>query len=100
MVILQQLVVGDVLADLDVEVELEVRPVEAPFEHPGHLLGAGMVGCDTGADESPRGRELLEHLDLDVRTFEQFTRRVAGRGAAPTTATRSVPRSRRAESPA
>ena len=62
-VVLEQLVVRDVRPDLDVEVEPETVLGGDPVEQPGDPFGGLMIGCDTGADQSVGGRQLLEDVD-------------------------------------
>ena len=79
----RELLVADVGADLDVAVEAEAGHPRRPLEHTGHRLDLRMVRRDAEADESPRGRQPVEHVDLDDRILaaQQLARRVEARRA-------------------
>ena len=66
----EQLVVVDVAAHLDVEVQGERLATERPLERLGDSLRPGMVGRDAAADQAPGGRQPVEHLHLDIRALE------------------------------
>ena len=80
-VVLEQLGVGDVAADLDVEVHVRARVVVRPREHVEQPLGVGVVGSHPGPHEPARDREPVEHRDLARRRRQQLPRGVRGRGA-------------------
>ncbi len=82
-VVVEQFRVGEVAADLGVEVQREGVATEGPLERLGDGLRAGMVGGDSGTDQTERCRQPLEHLDLDIGSIEQFLRRIAGCGPGP-----------------
>ena len=63
----RQLLVRDVPPDLDVAEEAEPGSRGDPLEGARHRLDVRMVGRDTEADEPPRGRQALDHVDLDRR---------------------------------
>jgi hypothetical protein len=81
-VVREQLLVGQVTAHLHVEVKAEVRGPGRPLERPRDALGPLMVGGDPGAHEPPRGRQPVQHLDLDgVAVGEEVSRSVGARRA-------------------
>jgi hypothetical protein len=57
--------VAAVLADLDVAEEAELLPPGGLLVDPRDRLDLRMVGRDAGADEPERGRQAIEHVDLD-----------------------------------
>ena len=50
----QQIGVGDPGADLHIEMAVQPGVGEPALEHPDHILGGLMVGCDSGPDEAER----------------------------------------------
>ena len=66
-VALRELVGGYVFADGHVAEEVEPRVLGRLLESPAHRLDFGVVGGHSGADQTPRGGEHLEHVDHDVR---------------------------------
>ena len=76
---------GDVGADVDVAEELKTLTGGGLLVHADHRLDLRVVRGDPGADEPERGREPIEHVDLDrdVLAFEQVLGGVkAGRARA------------------
>jgi hypothetical protein len=82
-VVPQQFLVGDVLADCHVEVAMHVSFAHCRTELIGDTLRARMIGGDTGAHQPVRGGQALEHVDLHARFGGQFHRGVTGRGTGP-----------------
>src|ERR1700751_2066033 len=60
----QQILVGNVAADLDVEVAAESKAGECGIEEVDHRLGVLMIRCDSRAHEAKRGREALKQIHL------------------------------------
>ena len=71
-VVRQQIVVTQMLADLDVEEEPEFAPTGDPVEQRGDPLGGLVVRCHPGAHQSVRGGQLLEDIDPHAVLGEQF----------------------------
>ena len=76
-VVRQQFVVRDMFADFDIQVAGKPVVLEGRGEHVRHRLRSAVIGCNAGTHEAPRGRQLVEHLDLDVRPIQQGERRIA-----------------------
>ncbi len=65
-VVLEELVVRDVAADLDVEADGRALVAGDRVEHRRRVLGAEVVRRDTVAYETVRRREAIDDRDLDV----------------------------------
>ncbi len=76
----EQFVVRDVGAHLDVEVALGVLVSDGAAEQVADRLGALVIRCHTGPDETERRREAIEDVDLDTGTGSELHRGVAGGG--------------------
>ena len=61
----REVFVVQVAADLDVAEEAEARLVGDPLERARDRLQLRVVGRDAEPDEPPRGRQPLDHVDLD-----------------------------------
>ncbi len=77
-VVREQFLVADVGAHLDVEPALALLVAEGAAEQLTDGLGALVVRGDTGADESVRGGQTVEDVDLDAGPAGQLQRGVAG----------------------
>src|SRR5271155_5082864 len=62
----EQILTGDVLAEMDVAEEPEARVHGGLLVHAGDRLDLRVVGRDARADESPWRRQALEHVDLEA----------------------------------
>jgi hypothetical protein len=56
----QQVLMGEVAADLDIQVTRQAGVAENGFEHVDDGFGVLMIGCDAGADQAERGRQPFE----------------------------------------
>ena len=65
---------GDVAADLDVAEELKALASRGLLVDADHRLDLRVVGGDAGADEPERGRQAVEHVDLDASTSSRLSR--------------------------
>ena len=65
-VVREQLLAGDVLAELDVAEEAEARVRGGLLVDAGDGLDLRVVGGDAGAHEPPRRGQALEHVDLEA----------------------------------
>ena len=75
-----EILVEEVAADLDVAEEAEAGTIGDLLERPRGGLDLRVVGGDAEADEAPRRREPLEHVDLDRHAAsEQGARGVEAR---------------------
>ena len=61
-VVLLELLEGDILADVDVAEQADLRLVEDAVEGADNALDAGVVGCDAVADEPEGGWHALEDV--------------------------------------
>jgi hypothetical protein len=76
----QELLVGDGLADLHVPEKAEARPRRDPLERARDLLQLRMVGRNAEADEAPGRRKALDHVHLDrLRGVQEMARGIEGR---------------------
>ncbi len=80
---LQQVRVRQVLADLDVEEELEPRLLGDDVEQPRHPLGALVVRRHAGAHQSVGRRQLLEDVHPHAALGQQLVGRVHGGRTRP-----------------
>ena len=62
----QQVLAGHMLAERDVAEVAEAGVFGGLLVHAGDRLDLGVVGCDAGADQAPRGGKPLQHVDLEV----------------------------------
>ena len=81
MVALGELVVRDVRADLDSEIQIEGASARECLEGVGDRLGAGMVGRDTESDKTVRCQQAFEHRDTRALGGRELECRVARRGS-------------------
>ena len=72
MMMRKQLVMGDVPADLDIEVEPEAVSAAHAVEQPGDALGARVVGGDPGTHQSVGGGQRVEDVDPHPGLGEKF----------------------------
>jgi hypothetical protein len=82
-VVLEQVLAGDVLAEVDVAVVAKARVRRRLLIHAAHRLDLGMVRSHARAYEPPRGGQALEHVDLEqpCRVLEQVSRGVEAGGS-------------------
>ena len=71
-VVSQQVVVAQVLADLDVEEEPEFAATGDPVEEPGDPFGGLVIRRHPGTHQTVRGGLLLENIDPHAVLGEQF----------------------------
>ena len=67
--VLEQVLVLDIGAELDVAAEAEVGVGRDLVEHAGDGLYLGMIGCHPGPHQAKRGGQAVEHLHLHVQVF-------------------------------
>ena len=90
-----QVVGREVAADLDVAEEAEARPRGDLLERARDGLDLRVVGRDAEADEPPRRRQPLDHVDLGAGLVEQRARGVEARRAGADDGDAERTRSRR-----
>ena len=82
-IVREQLLARDVLAEADVAEEAKARVLGRLLVHAGDRLDLRVVGRDARAHQSPRRGQALEHVHLDAaaRVLQQVARGVEARRA-------------------